>query len=86
MPSLTLTSKRQATFPVQLCEELNLRPGDTIDVEPAEVAGERVWVLRQRRAPQRPWLGCLSRKTTVGEHSMEAIRTSIAAGRRRTRE
>jgi bifunctional DNA-binding transcriptional regulator/antitoxin component of YhaV-PrlF toxin-antitoxin module len=83
MALITLTSKRQATFPVRLCEELNLSPGDLIEVEAAELSGERVWVLRPRKMTARPWLGCLGTKTQVEEHSMAAVRTSIAAGRRR---
>ena len=62
MAPITLTTKRQATFPAQLCDDLNLRPGDIIELEPAELAGERVWVLRPQKAPQRPWLGCLAGK------------------------
>ncbi|MBS0263314.1 MAG: hypothetical protein JSS02_15335 [Planctomycetes bacterium] len=81
MSTITLTSKRQATFPVQVCVELDVRPGDVIALEPVELAGERVWVLRPQKAPPRPWLGCLSGKTTVAVHSMEAARASIAAGR-----
>lgn len=76
---ITLTSKRQATFPALLCQELDLKPGDRIEVEPAELSGERVWVLRPRKTPARPWLGCLRHKTQVNEFSMAAIRTSIAA-------
>ena len=81
MPTLTLTSKRQATFPARLCKELNLNPGDRIEVEPAELSGEQVWVLRPRKTPERPWLGCLKHKTPVHEYSMAAIRTSIVTGR-----
>ena len=38
MPSIKITSKRQATIPARVCEELNLRPGDVVDLELAEVA------------------------------------------------
>lgn len=81
MSAITLTTKRQATFPVQVCDDLNLRPGDIIELEPAELAGERVWVLRPQKLPQRPWVGCLAGKTTVTSHSLDAVRASIAAGR-----
>ena len=83
MSNVTLTSKRQATFPARMCAELNLAPGDVMEVEPAELAGERVWILRPRKLPVRPWLGCLTGKTTVTKHSMESIRASISAGRSR---
>jgi len=81
--TLTLTSKRQATFPVSLCKELNLNPGDVIEVEPAQLSGERVWVLRRQQSASRPWLGCLQRKTRVRDYSMAAVRASIRAGRGR---
>jgi bifunctional DNA-binding transcriptional regulator/antitoxin component of YhaV-PrlF toxin-antitoxin module len=83
VPAITLTSKRQATFPAKLCAELNLRPGDAIDAEPADVAGERVWILRPRRAPARPWVGRLAAQTTAERHDMESVRASIAARRGR---
>ena len=81
MSAITLTSKRQATFPAALCEALNLRPGDVIDIEAAEVSGERVWVLRPRRPVARPWLGSLASKTTVRDHAMESVRASVTARR-----
>lgn len=81
MATLTLTSKRQATFPVRLCKELNIEPGDRIEVEPAQWSGEQVWVLRRPKTTVRPWLGCLKYKTQVRNHSMNAVRASIAAGR-----
>ena len=81
MSTLTLTSKRQATFPVGLCNELNLNPGDVIEVEPVQLSGERVWVLRRQKSASRPWLGCLGNKTGVTDYSMAAIRSSIRAGR-----
>jgi hypothetical protein len=38
-------------------------------------------------APQRPWLGFLNDKVkSVSDHSMNAIRTSIAAGREKSGE
>ena len=83
MPALRLTSKRQATFPVETCEALRIGPGDTVELEPTLIDGERVWLLRPRRLPKRPWLACLRGKTAVSNHSMEAIRRSIAAGKRR---
>jgi len=84
MSAITLTSKRQATFPVRVCNDLNLRPGDVIELEAVQLAGERVWVLRPQKPPQRPWLGCLARKTAVTNHSLDAVRASIAAGRKKS--
>ena len=83
MAAITLTGKRQATFPVHVCEALRLRPGDIIDIDAAEVAGERVWILRPRKPTARPWLASLASKTRVRDHSMESIRASVAARRGR---
>ncbi|MBX3745257.1 MAG: AbrB/MazE/SpoVT family DNA-binding domain-containing protein [Verrucomicrobiae bacterium] len=83
MPRLTLTSKRQATFPKETCEALGLKPGDAIELEPRDEAGTRVWVLRRQAARPRDWVGCLgSYAGHAKDHSMAAIRESIAAGRK----
>jgi bifunctional DNA-binding transcriptional regulator/antitoxin component of YhaV-PrlF toxin-antitoxin module len=83
MTLLTLTSKRQATFPKETCETLGLKPGDVIQLEPRDEGGTRVWVLRPQRARARDWVGCLGvRAGKVMDHSMAAIRESIAAGRK----
>lgn len=56
MSTFTLTSKRQATFPVAMCEELNIGPGDAVEVESVLLKGEQVWVLRPLKSKARPWL------------------------------
>lgn len=82
MTTLTLTSKRQATFPKETCESLGLKPGDVIELEPRDEGGRRIWVLRPQPARTRAWIGCLgSRAKQVTSHSLAAIRQSIAAGR-----
>lgn len=81
MPSLKLTSKRQATFPQETCEALRVGPGDVIELEARVIEGERVWLLRPK-SPSRPWLGMLRGKAKpVADHSLEAIRESIRQGR-----
>ena len=83
MPTLTLTAKRQATFPKETCEALGLKPGDVIELEPRDEGGTKVWVLRPKPARIREWVGCLGpRAGKVTDHSLAAIRESIAAGRR----
>lgn len=83
MTTLTLTSKRQATFPKETCESLGLKPGDVIELEPRDEGGTKVWLLRPHPARPRAWVGCLgSRAKKVADHSLEAIRESIAAGRK----
>lgn len=83
MTMLTLTSKRQATFPKETCESLGLKPGDVIELKPRNEGGTKVWVLRPQPARTREWIGCLgSRAKKVADHSLAAIRESVAAGRK----
>ena len=84
MTTMTLTSKRQATLPKETCESLGLKPGDVIELEPRDEGGAKVWVLRPRPVRARKWVGCLgARAKNVTDHSIEAIRESIAAGRKK---
>lgn len=83
MPTLTLTSKRQATFPKETCESLGLKPGDVIELEPRDDGGTKVRVLRPQPARARTWVGCLGpRARKVRDHSLAAIRASIEAGQK----
>jgi bifunctional DNA-binding transcriptional regulator/antitoxin component of YhaV-PrlF toxin-antitoxin module len=80
VPTLKLTAKRQATFPVETCQALGLKPGDLIELEAREEAGEQVWRLRPRPERSRRWVGSLARYGDgVSDHSLEAVRRSIAA-------
>jgi len=84
MTTLTLTSKRQVTFPASTCKSLGLRPGDTVELEARDEKDGRVWVLRPRPLRPRRWIGSLeSFGRPISDHSMETIRKSIAAGRKR---
>jgi len=86
MPQIKLTSKRQVTFSKEACEVLRVGPGDVIEMEPGIVDGKQVFILRPKTF-ERPWLGYLDGKIKkVEDHSMEAIRASIAEGRKRTGE
>lgn len=86
MPSIKLTSKRQATFPQEACDALRVGPGDVIEMEPGVVDGQNVYILRPK-ASERPWLGILRDKAKpVTDYSMDAVRASIAEGRKRTGE
>ena len=80
--TIKLSSKRQATFPAEVCEALNVRPGDAIELIPKVEGGEKIWILRKRGAPRRPWFGVLRAYGKNAEsHDMEAVRRSIAVGR-----
>ncbi len=54
-----MTAKRQATFPAALCQELGLKAGDTLDLEPHVEEGRKVWLLRRSGEADRPWFGSL---------------------------
>lgn len=80
--SIKLTSKRQATFPVEVCNGLGVGPGDELVLTPRLEDGEQVWVLRKKSVPEREWMGSLSAFAgNASEHSMDSIRKSIASGR-----
>lgn len=80
--TVKLTSKRQATFPAEVCENLGVGPGDEIELVPRVEEGERLWVLRKRSVPGRPWLGVLQDYAeNADDHSIEAVRESIRKGR-----
>ena len=82
MPTLTLTAKRQATFPVETCRTLGLKPGDVIELELRQESDGPVWVLRPRPERSRRWVGCLaSYGQAASTHDLDAVRRSVAAGR-----
>jgi bifunctional DNA-binding transcriptional regulator/antitoxin component of YhaV-PrlF toxin-antitoxin module len=79
MKHLKMTTKRQVTFPVEVCEALGLAPGDEVALESHACQGGPVWVLRPARPRDRRWLYALRRYAEGKEHSLEAIRESISA-------
>jgi AbrB family looped-hinge helix DNA binding protein len=81
MPTIKLTSKRQATLPKDVCEHLHLREGDEIELEPRVLDGETVWVLRPKTVDW-SWIGSVEVPANVS-HDIEDVRASIAKGRRR---
>ncbi len=52
MKTVKITSKRQATLPLDLCEDLGVGPGDHLHLEARVEDGETIWVLR---APGHDW-------------------------------
>ena len=81
--TVKLTAKRQATFPLELCEGLGLQPGDEMDLLVRKENGAEYWLLKKRQPLVRSWTGVLKEyASNVDNHSMEAIRASIAAGRK----
>ncbi len=79
---IKVSSKRQATFPKQVCESLGIQPGDEIFLDRRVESDEEVWVLKASKGLDRPWLGSLRKFGHGKSHDMEEIRGSIAKGRR----
>lgn len=75
--TLRITSKRQATFPLQLCEELGIKPGDEIILERQKSANEIKWLLKPKKKIQSTWFAQLKEYAKNKEHDMAAIRSSI---------
>lgn len=75
---IKMTTKRQATFPKRLCEEMRLEPGHAIQVKPAMLDGQRVWVLSPSlEPPAMSWVGALRRYSGAETPSMTTVRTRI---------
>ncbi len=81
MATIRLTSKRQATLPKALCDEMRLRPGDALRVTPRAVGGERVWCLEPLRRAEETWFGRLQKYARGKSHDMSDIRRSIEKAR-----
>lgn len=84
MASVTLTAKRQATFPKDVCDELGVQPGDQLDLERRILDGRPVWVLKPHR-PDWSWIGAAAPSKDVS-HDLDAIRESIGRGRAAERD
>lgn len=78
--TIKLTSKRQATFPVHLCRELGIEPGDRIILERKVIDEAPVWVIKSKPRSSSQWFGRLNMYARNKKHDMEAVRTSIGLG------
>ncbi len=79
--AIKLTSKRQATFPAEVCRDMGLHAGDRIALERREIGGAPAWVMRPvREYKTPPWFGALRAFAPGRSHAMNDIRRSI--GRR----
>ncbi len=75
--TLTLTSKRQATFPAKLCAELNVKPGEKILLDRRELDGEPAWFLHTKPKMENEWFGILRHHAKNKPHDMDSIRKTI---------
>lgn len=82
MTKIRLTAKRQATLPRQLCEELRVRPGDSLLVDARVVDGERIWILKPADAEAPRWFARLRRYAKGKRHDLASIRRSVENARR----
>jgi bifunctional DNA-binding transcriptional regulator/antitoxin component of YhaV-PrlF toxin-antitoxin module len=83
MSKIKLTAKRQATFPSKVCTELGVAPGDELELKPAKVSGENVWIIKPATKSRSKWMGSLKHYAgnAKGDHSMKSIRRSVTKGR-----
>ncbi len=82
MAVIRLTTKRQATLPRELCEELRVRAGDSLVVEARVVGSERVWLLKPAPAAEPRWFARLRRYGRGKRHDLDAVRRSVEKARR----
>ena len=79
MVTIKITSKRQATFPVELCEDIGIGPGDELFLEHRLVDGQLVWVIHPGEH-KLAWLGAFKKYAQNKSHQIDDIRRSIARG------
>jgi len=82
MTRIRLTTKRQATLPLQLCDELRVGPGDSLLVDARVIDGERVWLLTPADAVEAPWFARLRRYAKGKRHDLASVRRSVEKARR----
>ena len=75
--TIRLTSKRQATFPVQLCRELGVDAGDDLILERKKIGNEFAWILKPKKNIESKWFASLHKYAEDKDNSMESIRASI---------
>ena len=75
--TIRLTSKRQATFPVQLCRELGIEAGDDLILERKKIGKDFAWILKPKKNIKSKWFASLRKYAKDKDNSMETIRASI---------
>lgn len=72
-----MTSKRQVTFPVSICDELKIRPGESIVIDRREIDDNPVWGLIRSKQEGMPWFGAFRSYATDKSNDMSDIRDSM---------
>lgn len=75
--TIKLTSKRQATFPAQLCKELGVMAGEELILERKEIEGDIAWIIKPKKKVDTKWYGALKGYAHGKDHDIETIRASI---------
>ncbi len=75
--SIKLTSKRQATFPASVCQELGVKAGDNLILEQIQIDGQPSWILKPKKNVSSPWFSSLHEFSQGKSHDMAEIRASI---------
>jgi hypothetical protein len=79
---MKVTTKRGATLPVALCDELGVGPGDYIVAERRVIDGETIWVLRGSK-PDRSWFAAAKKYGRGRSNRWGDVRRSIERGWRK---
>ncbi len=77
MTYIKITSKRQATLPKALCQELNIQPGDSLYLDRREIDGQVVWCLQPVHTNTPPWFGALLSYAEGKSHDLQRIDESV---------
>ena len=80
MKTIKLTSKRQATFPAELCKEMGIQPGDQLQLIAGTRNGERVWTLKPVHKGPAPYFGVLRKYVKKGARPWSRERDGDATG------
>ena len=75
--TVRLTSKRQATFPAQLCRELGVEAGDDLILERKKIDGDVAWILKPKKRIESKWFGTFQKDAGRKKHDMVSIRASV---------
>ncbi len=81
MQVLKMTSKRQVTFPVKVCEDLKIKIGESIMIDKREVDGSPAWILMHSKQEDKSWFGAFKKYAQGKSNELSDIRDSI--GRKR---
>ncbi len=81
MQALKMTTKRQVTFPVKTCEELNIKPGESIMLEKRKIDGAPAWVLLPSKQVNTQWFGAFKNYAEGKSNEINDIRNSIGKKR-----